>query len=125
MAGCYAMRSMPDGGTITGMTVIATLIVERTGQAFVDRARAYQVLVDGTVRGGVRCGRELTLALPPGRHLVRARLDLTGSETVPIHLGPGETVRMQVEPRGIRHALGRRYLRLTEVRSPEPGSSGS
>ena len=98
MGGCYAMRSMHDGGTITGMTVIATLIVERTGQAFIDRARAYQILVDGTVRGGVRCGRELTLALPPGRHLVRARLDLTGSETVPVHLGPGETRKSILVP---------------------------
>lgn len=109
------MRSIHGGGTIGGMTVIATLIVERTGQVFLDRARAYQILVDGTVRGSVRCGRELSLALPPGRHLVRARLDLTGSETVPVHLGPGATVRLRVEPRGIRHALGRRYLRLTEV----------
>lgn len=97
------------------MTVIATLVVERTSQAWVDRARAYQILVDGSVKGSVRCGRELALALPPGRHLVRARLDWTGSETVPVHLGPGATVRLRVEPRGARYALGKRYLRLTPV----------
>ncbi|MET0417657.1 MAG: hypothetical protein ABW022_16715 [Actinoplanes sp.] len=97
------------------MTVIATLIVQRTGEAFIDRARAYQILVDGSVKGSVRCGRELKLALPPGRHLVRARLDLTGSETVPVHLGPGGTVRLKVEPRGLRHAFSRRYLRLSEA----------
>ena len=97
------------------MTVIATLTVERTGAASIDRARAYQILVDGAIRGTVRCGRELSVAVPPGRHIVRARLNWTGSEAVPIHFGPGETVRMRVEPRGVRDAIGRRYLRLVRV----------
>jgi len=97
------------------MTVSATLTVERTGAASIDRARAYEILVDGAVKGTVRCGRELSVALPPGRHVVRARLTWTGSEDVPIHFGPGETVRLRVEPRGVRHAIGRRYLRLTRV----------
>src|SRR5690349_4823723 len=97
------------------MTVIATLTVERTGAAPIDRARAYQILVDGAVKGTVRCGRELSVALPPGRHVVRARLSWTGSDDVPIHVGPGQTVRLRVEPRGVRHAMGRRYLRLTRV----------
>jgi hypothetical protein len=97
------------------MTVIATLTVERTGAASIDRARAYEILVDGTVKGTVRCGRELSVALPPGRHVVRARLNWTGSENISVHFGQGETVRLQVEPRAVRHAIGRRYLRLTRV----------
>ena len=109
------MRGTPTGATMTGMTVIATLVVERTGQAWIDRARAYQIVVDGAVKGSVRCGRELSLALPPGAHTVRARLDWTGSPDLRVHLGPGATVRLQVEPRGARHALGRRYLRLRRV----------
>ncbi|WP_250002574.1 hypothetical protein [Actinoplanes sp. M2I2] len=97
------------------MTVIATLTVERPSGHWFDRARAYQIVVDGAVKGVVRCGRELSLALAPGPHTVRARLDWTGSDDLPVHLGPGATVRLRVEPRGTRHAAGRRYLRLTRV----------
>lgn len=109
------MRAAPGGATISGMTVIATLTVQRTGQGWFDRARAYEIVVDGSVKGTVRCGRELSVALPPGAHTVQARLDWTASEKVRVHLGPGATVRMTVEPRGVRHAVGRRYLRLTRV----------
>lgn len=97
------------------MTVIATLTVERPSGHWIDRARAYQIVVDGAVKGVVRGGRELSLALPPGPHTVRARLDWTGSDDLPVHLGPGTTVRLRVEPRGTRHAVGRRYLKLTRV----------
>ena len=97
------------------MTVIATLTVERPSGHWIDRARAYQIVVDGAVKGVVRCGRELSLALPPGPHTVRARLHWTGSDDLPVHLGPGATVRLRVEPRGTRHAAGRRYLRLTRL----------
>ncbi|GAA0471844.1 hypothetical protein Ade02nite_51380 [Paractinoplanes deccanensis] len=97
------------------MTVIATLTVERPTGAFFDRARAYKIVVDGVVKGSVRCGREISLALPPGGHTVRAELDWTGSPDLPVHLGPGATVRLRVEPRGARHAMGKNYLRLTRV----------
>ena len=109
------MRSARGGATICGMTVIATLTVKRTAQAWIDRARAYEILVDGAVKGSVRCGRELSVALPAGAHTVQARLDWTGSEKVHVHLGPGQTVHLTVEPRGVRHAVGRHYLRLTRV----------
>ena len=97
------------------MTVIATLTVERPSGAWFDRARAYQIVVDGAVKGAVRCGRELKLALPPGTHTVRAKLDWTRSDDLPVHLGPGAEVRIRVEPRGPLHAVGRRYLRLTRL----------
>jgi len=109
------VRDTPSDATMAGMTVIATLVVERTGQAWIDRARAYEIVVDGAVKGSVRCGRELKVAIRPGAHTVRARLDWTGSENVRVHVGPGGTVRLRVEPRGARHALGRRYLRLTRA----------
>jgi len=97
------------------MTVIATLTVERPSGHWIDRSRAYQIVVDGAVKGVVRCGRELSLALPPGTHTVSAKLNWTGSESIPVHLGPGATVRLRVEPRGTRHAIGRRYLKLTKL----------
>ena len=106
---------MRRDGTIVVMTVIATLTVERPSGAWIDRARAFHIIVDGEEKGVLRCGRELSLALPHGTHTVRARLDWTGSDDLPVHLGPGATVRLRVEPRGTRFAASRRYLRLTRV----------
>ncbi|NMO51592.1 hypothetical protein HH310_10355 [Actinoplanes sp. TBRC 11911] len=97
------------------MTVIATLRVERPGATGIDRARAYEIIVDGEPKGVVRSGHELSLALQPGRHVVRARLDWTGSAEVPVHLGPGATVRLVVRSRGVRHVIGKRYLSLTPI----------
>lgn len=109
------MRHTTADGTIWGMTVIATLKVERPGATGIDRARAYEIIVDGETKGTVRSGRELSLALQPGRHTVRARLDWTGSEDYPVHLGPGATVRLRVQSRGVRHVIGKRYLLLTRI----------
>ena len=109
------MRRWTADGTIGGMTVIATLTVVRPGVTGIDRARAYEILIDGKPKGTVRSGRELSVALQPGRHTVRARLDWTGSEIVPVHLGPGATVRMRVQARGVRHVIGKRYLLLTRI----------
>jgi hypothetical protein len=109
------MRAVAADGTIVGMTVIATLTVQRPGEAGIDRASAYEIIVDGVPKGSVRSGRELSLALPPGRHTVRARMNWTGSDDLPVHLGPGATVKLRVEPRGVRHAIGKRYLKLTRI----------
>jgi hypothetical protein len=110
------MRSAAADGTIIGMTVIATLTVERPDDdAWPRSARAYEILVDGAVRGTVRSGGSLALAVPPGRHTVRARLSWTGSDDLPIHLGSGGTVRLRVEPRGVQHLASRHYLRLTAI----------
>ena len=110
------MRPTTADATIAGMTVIATLTIERPGdENRLHRARPYEIIVDGTVRGTVRSGQDLSLALPPGRHIVHARLAWTGSEDLEVHLGPGGTVRLRVEPRGVRHLASRHYLRLTRI----------
>jgi hypothetical protein len=109
------MRGSTADGTIGGMTVIATLTVQRPGVTGIDRGRAYEIIVDGEPTGSVRPGRELSLALQPGQHVVRARLDWTGSADVPVHLGPGATVRLVVRSRGVRHVIGKRYLSLIPI----------
>ncbi|MGX6601428.1 hypothetical protein ACWKSP_04710 [Micromonosporaceae bacterium Da 78-11] len=101
----------PDGATIVHMTVIATLVVTRPAQS--GRA-AYRIVVDGEVKGKISAGEELVLALAPGKHRIRARIDWTGSPELPVTLGSGATVKLKVEPRGLRHGLSRDgYLSLT------------
>jgi hypothetical protein len=97
------------------MTVIATLTVVRPRGSWTDRVRAYQIVVDGAVKGSLRAGAEMSLALPPGAHTVQARSGRTASPDVPVHLGPGATVRLCAEPGDGGHAPGRRRLHLTPV----------
>ena len=82
------------------VTVAGTLVVSRPRGAWLDRRRAYRIVVDGKVKGKVKDGQELALVLEPGRHTIEARIDWSGSEPASLHVGPGATVRMSVESRG-------------------------
>jgi hypothetical protein len=99
--------------TMLRMTVIATLVVVRPARS---GPGAYKIVVDGQEKGKISAGEELSLALTPGTHRVRARIDWTGSPEIPVHLGSGATVTLKVEPRGLRHGLSRdRYLSLGRI----------
>ncbi len=99
--------------TMLRMTVIATLVVLRPARS---GPGTYKIIVDGEEKGQVAAGQELALALSPGTHRIRARIDWTGSPEIPVHLGPGATVKLKVEPRGLRHGLSReRYLSLSRI----------
>lgn len=79
------------------MTLISTLIVARPRGSWTGRLSACAVIVDGAVKGEIRPGAELALALPPGAHTVQARLGHDHGPDTPVHLGPGATVRLRVE----------------------------
>jgi hypothetical protein len=78
------------------VTVIATLTVSRPAGTWTDRLRPYEIVVDDQPRGRLAAGRTLSLALPPGRHRVRAG---RGPE-VDVHLGPGATTELRLETAG-------------------------
>ena len=80
------------------MTVVATLIVVRPRGPLMERARTYEILVDGVAKGRLRAGRELALALAPGAHTVQARRGTVLGEEVRVHLGPGGQVRVRTGP---------------------------
>jgi hypothetical protein len=87
------------------MTVVGTLVVEGPPRSLTTLARAVPITVDGAVKGQVRAGKRLSLALAPGLHSVQAG----GGAALPVRLGPGLTTRVRVE----RDAAGK--LHLTEV----------
>jgi hypothetical protein len=107
------MLNDPRDATMLRMTVIATLVVARPAKS---GPGAYKIIVDGEEKGRVTAGQELALALTPGTHRIRARIDWTGSPEISVHLGPGATVKLTVTPRGLHHGLSRdRYLTLTRI----------
>jgi hypothetical protein len=82
------------------MTVISTLIVTRPRGPLTTRLSGCTITVDGKVRGTVRAGASLSVAVPPGAHTVQARLGRHPGADNPVHLGPGATVRLRLDTSG-------------------------
>lgn len=113
---------MPIGQRIiVAMTVVGTVTISRPRTRWLDRLRAYRLVVDGAVKGEIRAGEEQSFAVAPGRHWVQGRIDWTGSPRLEFEVGPGETVRLRLAPRanpltGLWFVFGStRWLRLTRV----------
>jgi hypothetical protein len=83
------------------MTVISTLIVTRPRGPWTTRLSGCTVTVDGKVRGTLRDGASLSLAVPPGAHVVQARLGRHHGPDTRVHLGPGATVRLRLDKTGL------------------------
>jgi hypothetical protein len=80
------------------VTVIATLTVTRPAGSLTDRLRHHEVVVDDVPRGRLAAGKSLSLALPPGRHRVRAGR----AGEIEVHLGPGTEVRLSLDGTHLR-----------------------
>ena len=97
----------------------AKIIFTRPGGHYRDALRSYTLHVDGVPRGRIMPGQSVAVDIEPGPHTVGAQISWTGSPRHEINLGPGEEVRLRVEPAGtpaqaLWQVVGRtRYLRLT------------
>src|SRR3954452_23086889 len=77
---------------------MASLTIERAANAWVDRARAYKVMVDGNEVGSVKRGETQTFQVPPGPHEVHMKIDWTRSPSVEADFAEGTDVRLHVKP---------------------------
>jgi hypothetical protein len=97
----------------------AKIIFTRPGGHYRDALRSYILEVDDVPSGRINPGQAVAIDIEPGPHTVRARISWTGSPRQEVNLGPGEEVRLQVEPagtpaQGLWQVIGRtRYLRIT------------
>ncbi|HMH90094.1 MAG TPA: hypothetical protein VK586_03315 [Streptosporangiaceae bacterium] len=88
----------------------ARSIVSRPAGRYRDALRSYRLEVDDVARGRLKPGQAMAVEVEPGRHAVRARLDWSGSPPEEVGLGPGEEVRLLVQPAGtVRTALPRMF----------------
>lgn len=81
-----------------------------------DLARTYVVDLDGSPRGRLRPGGELSLNVMPGRHVVQARIDWTGSPKHEISVTRDSIVRVCVEPNGGMLQVWRLFTRTGGLR---------
>lgn len=66
-----------------------------------DRARAYKVLVDDVRVAEIRGAQTLELEVPSGAHVLRLRIDWTGSPALAFTLTPGQTARFECRPTSV------------------------
>ncbi|WP_194895577.1 hypothetical protein [Catenulispora pinisilvae] len=68
------------------------IIVVRGAGGWRDRAKGYDVVVDGVVRGEVRAGQTLSIPVAPGPHTIRMEVSWTSSATLTSVVGDGPVV---------------------------------
>jgi hypothetical protein len=103
----------PGGGT-------GIVSVRRLPAPYRDRLRAYDVVIDEAVVGAVRDGDEIRCSIPAGDHVIRVKIDWSGSRPLRFSLPAGQSVSFECEPSGgtgaaIRDLLLRRpWVELRE-----------
>jgi hypothetical protein len=70
---------------------MSAIEIERVGSGSSESRYVYEVLIDGQVRGCVKCGETRIFDVPPGIHTVKLGLDLYNSAPVKVVVGQGKT----------------------------------
>jgi hypothetical protein len=72
--------------------------IERDQNLWIDRARAYKVVIDDQPMGEIRRGQSAEFVLPPGPHELSLRIDWTRSEMIVLDLTSGQDAYFQCGP---------------------------
>jgi hypothetical protein len=70
----------------------AVLRVHRDFLAWKDRYRKYRVVLDGVEVARLRNGESTSLAVSPGGHTLRIKIDWCGSPEQAFHVGSGDEI---------------------------------
>jgi hypothetical protein len=76
----------------------AEIKIDRDRNLWVDRARAYKVLIDGEIAGEIRHGESRSFNVPPGRHQLRLKIDWAMSKSMDIDLPSGAQATIRCGP---------------------------
>jgi hypothetical protein len=70
------------------------------GKAYVDKVRAWKILLDGQEVGRIKEGQTQTFgATPAGSHQLLLKVDWASSPTFTFDLAPGEELRLTCRPK--------------------------
>jgi hypothetical protein len=96
-------------------------------KAYVDKVRAYKVLLDGQSVGRIKEGETQSFSAPAGPHQLQLKVDWAGSPTFTFDLAPGDDVRFICRPKAnaftaILYSLFARNKYLLLVREGDAAS---
>ena len=77
---------------------MATIQVFRPATKYRDRARKYELLVDGAPLAKISHGETVDLQVSEGHHAVQAKIDWATTPTVEIDVAADETVALRIAP---------------------------
>jgi len=81
------------------------LVIERSPKGWVDRFRAYEIVVNGQVRGELRPGETREVSVEPGEAGIFLRIDWCKSRTLRVHASSESETRLTCRPRSIWTAI--------------------
>jgi hypothetical protein len=81
------------------------LVVERASSGWVDRFRAYQIVVDGETRAEICRGEAQEVEVDPGEVEVFLRVDWCKSRAMRVQIAPGVEARLACRSRSVLTAL--------------------
>lgn len=84
---------------------MARLLVKRVSKSWVDRYRAYEIVVNGEVRAQIRRGEQVTVEVDPGQVDAHLRIDWCKSRPVKLNLALGQVALITCRPRSLFTAL--------------------
>lgn len=95
--------------------------IDRSDHGWVDRARAYEVFIDGISRGKIRHGERVELEVDPGPRSVQLAIDWCRSPAIMVNAAPEAPLRLSCRPSSLLRlpyavTFGRkRYIHLESI----------
>jgi hypothetical protein len=77
---------------------VAAIQITRERRPWRDLLRRYRVLIDDQPVGLLRVDETVSFEVAPGRHVVRIKIDWTGSPSLALELQGTQTVRLRCRP---------------------------
>lgn len=91
-ASCANYQTSTDVAAGEGKVTIAR------ASAYVDRARAYKIMIDGHEVGRIKNDTSQTLSVPAGSHELFLKVDWATSPPLTVDVSPGQEVRYVCRP---------------------------
>lgn len=76
----------------------ARIRIRRAAGGYVDRRRAYRVILDGTTTARIKHGESVTLETDAGHHELHLTLDWGRSPSLKLDLAPDKEVELRCRP---------------------------
>jgi hypothetical protein len=92
-----AAQPASDGGQQLGG---ARIVLSRERGGWRDRARSYDVVLDGERVAKIKRGSQVELPVPPGRHEIVLRIDWCSSQVLQLDVEPGDAIQLSCAPGG-------------------------
>jgi hypothetical protein len=78
----------------------AQIVLSRERGGWRDRARSYDVVIDGERVAKIKRGSQVELPVAPGRHEIVLRIDWCGSPVLELEIQPGDSTQLSCAPSG-------------------------